>query len=130
MMTSINTVEEDKAPFITHRTQCSNSNDVIDSICDTDDLHDNSSELENAPLITYQSHSNGVDSYLTDIHCHESKPIYSNARARRKLLIASIVCLLFVVAEVVGKSGRFNNYSMSARWIRYEVILYYSPRGL
>lgn len=102
MMTSINTVEEDKAPFITHRTQCSNSNDVIDSICDTDDLHDNSSELENAPLITYQSHSNGVDSYLTDIHCHESKPIYSNARARRKLLIASIVCLLFVVAEVVG----------------------------
>ncbi|XP_068746093.1 proton-coupled zinc antiporter SLC30A2-like isoform X1 [Montipora capricornis] len=102
MMTSINTVEEDKAPFINHRTQGSNSNGVIDSICDTDDLHDNSSELENAPLITYQSHSNGVDSYLTDIHCHESKPIYSNARARRKLLIASIVCLLFVVAEVVG----------------------------
>lgn len=57
---------------------------------------------ENAPLISYQSATQN-ETYFTDVHCHEFKPIFSNKNARRKLTIASIVCLFFVIAEVIGK---------------------------
>ena len=98
-MTSVNTGEEDRLPILNHRTPCLHSSNLV--LCTCDDLPPDDSE--HSPLISYQNHTVGSDRYLTEIHCHEAKPIYSNARARRKLLIASIVCLLFVVAEVVGK---------------------------
>ena len=105
-MASMNTVEEDEVPILDHRTPCLHSSNLVRCTCD-DAPRDDS---ENSPLISSQNHNHsaGSDRYLTDIHCHEAKPIYSNARARRKLLIASIVCLLFVVAEVVGKVLRCN----------------------
>lgn len=105
-MSSVNTVEEDEVPILNHRTPCLQSSNL--ALCTCDDAPPDGSE--NSPLISSQNHNHnaGSDRYLTDIHCHEAKPIYSNARARRKLLIASIVCLLFVAAEVVGKVLRYN----------------------
>lgn len=105
-MSSVNTVDEDCVPILNHRTPCQHRSKFVRCTCEDPPFDD---DVENSPLITYQSHSG--ESYLTDIHCHEAKPIHSNAKARRKLLIASIVCLLFVIAEVVGKlvfrKGRF-----------------------
>ena len=98
-MLNINNAEEDRAPILNHKAPCLHSSNLVRCTCD--DVPDD--ESENSPLISLQNHSIGNDTYLTDIHCHEAKPIYSNAKARRKLLIASILCLLFVVAEVVGK---------------------------
>lgn len=102
-MTSINVHDEDeRSTILNHKQGCKKSNCLVTCTCGGEaSLYD---ESENAPLISYQNYSEGADvSYLTDIHCHEAKPIYSNARARRKLLVASVVCLLFVVAEVIGK---------------------------
>ncbi|KAJ7390026.1 hypothetical protein OS493_027550 [Desmophyllum pertusum] len=101
-MTSINVHDEDeRSTILNHKQGCKKSNCLVTCTCGGEaSLYD---ESENAPLISYQNYSEGADvSYLTDIHCHEAKPIYSNARARRKLLVASVVCLLFVVAEVIG----------------------------
>ena len=99
-MTSINTDEEDTFPVLNRRSPCVHSSSLVRCACD-EDFDD-----EDSPLISYQNHSDGSDNYLTDIHCHEAKPIYSNAKARRKLVVASFVCLLFVIAEVVGKICR------------------------
>ena len=86
---------------------------------DLDDEDEDFIEIE--PLISYQSYNSRShlsrsastdSSYMTNNHCHEAKPIHSNKRARRKLTIASVVCLLFVVAEVIGKCKmKFCSYS-------------------
>lgn len=108
-MTSINVVDEDERSLLfNHKPGCLRSNTL--AVCTCDDVpyaaYDSS---EHRPLISYQNQSEGADArYLTDIHCHEAKPIYSNARARRKLLIASVVCLFFVIAEVVGKYSKLS----------------------
>ena len=101
-MTSINVAEDDRLVWH-HKPDCfQRSNTLAQCTCDDAPLFYDSSEQ--APLISFQNHSEGVDvKYLTDIHCHEAKPIFSNARAKRKLVIASAVCLLFVIAEVIGK---------------------------
>ena len=103
-MTSINVAEDDQLVYH-HKPDCfqrTNSNSLAKCTCDDAPLFYDSAE--HSPLISYQNHSEGVDvKYLTDIHCHEAKPIFSNARAKRKLMIASVVCLLFVIAEAIGK---------------------------
>ncbi|XP_032241154.2 zinc transporter 2 [Nematostella vectensis] len=70
-------------------------------VCTCGNDYDEYENAENAPLISYQSAGDN-ESYFTDIHCHEFKPIHSNRRTRKKLTTASVVCLFFVVAEVVG----------------------------
>lgn len=65
-------------------------------------FEDDEDFTEEAPLISYQSGPNN-DTYYTDVHCHEFRPVFTNKRARRKLTIASVVCLFFVIAEVIGK---------------------------
>ncbi|KAK3731840.1 hypothetical protein QZH41_020201 [Actinostola sp. cb2023] len=62
---------------------------------------ENEEDCEEAPLISYQAGSQN-DTYFTDVHCHEFRPVFTNRNARRKLTIASIVCLIFVIAEVIG----------------------------
>lgn len=101
-MTSINVAEDDRLVYH-HKPDCfTRSNSLAKCTCDDAPLFFDSAE--HSPLISYQNYSEGTDvKYLTDIHCHETKPIYSNARAKRKLVVASVVCLLFVIAEVVGK---------------------------
>lgn len=75
---------------------------------DADELEDYDFAEED-PLISYQNYNNhlsrtmSTDTYTEDNHCHEAKPIHSSKRARRKLTIASVVCLIFVIAEVIGK---------------------------
>lgn len=99
-MTSINVHEDDRVPVFNHTPNCLQSEGLARCTCDDSPVYDSA---ENSPLVSYHNYSEGVDvSYLTDIHCHESKPIYSNARARKKLVVASAVCLLFVIAEVIG----------------------------
>lgn len=100
-MTSINVAEDDRLVYH-HKPDCfKRSNSLAKCTCDDAPLFYDSAE--HSPLISYQNFSEGADvKYLTDIHCHETKPIYSNARAKRKLVVASVVCLLFVIAEVVG----------------------------
>lgn len=101
-MTSINVAEDDRL-VCHHKPDCfKRSNSLATCTCDDGLLLYDSSE--HSPLIAYQNYSEGADAkYLTDIHCHETKPMYSNARAKRKLVVASVVCLLFVIAEVIGK---------------------------
>lgn len=100
-MTSINVHEDDRVPVFNHTPNCLQSEGLARCTCDDSPVYDSA---ENSPLVSYHNYSEGVDvSYLTDIHCHESKPIYSNARARKKLVVASAVCLLFVIAEVIGE---------------------------
>ena len=101
-MTSINVAEDDRLVCHHQPDCCEKSDSLARCTCDDAPLFYDSSEQ--SPLICYQNHSEGVDvKYLTDIHCHEAKPIYQNARAKRKLVVASVVCLLFVIAEVIGK---------------------------
>lgn len=103
-MTSINVADDERLPVFNHKPHCLNGNSNSLALCTCDEVpYDDSSE--HSPLISFQNCSEGESDvgYLTDIHCHEAKPIYSNARARRKLLIASVLCLFFVIAEVVGK---------------------------
>ena len=101
-MTSINVAEDDRL-VCHHKPDCFiRSNSLAKCTCDDAPLFFDSAE--HSPLISCQNYSEGTDAkYLTDIHCHEAKPIHSNARAKRKLVVASVVCLLFVIAEVIGK---------------------------
>ena len=43
-------------------------------------------------------------SFFSELHCHsaEAAALSVDKRARRKLIIASILCLLFMVVEIVG----------------------------
>lgn len=36
-------------------------------------------------------------------HCHRDRETTVDKRARKKLIIASILCLLFMMAEIIGK---------------------------
>lgn len=102
---SINVDVDERLPVFNHKPNCLKSNSLARCTCD-DIPYDDS---EHSPLIAYQNYSEGADvRYLTDIHCHEAKPIYSNAKARRKLMIASVVCLFFVIAEVIGEYFTFS----------------------
>ena len=46
---------------------------------------------------------NSPDNVSAIIHCHDLRPVTSNKKAWKKLIIASTLCLLFAVGEVVGK---------------------------
>lgn len=107
-MTSINVAEGDRVVYH-HKPDCfKKSNSLAKCTCDDAPLFYDGSEQ--SPLISFQNHCEGEEvKYLTDIHCHEAKPIYSNARAKRKLVVASVVCLLFVIAEVIGKYLNFSS---------------------
>ena len=52
--------------------------------------------------------------YLSGEHCHdqENKDKGLDKRARKKLLLASILCLGFMIGEIVGKF-LFGSYSNS-----------------
>jgi zinc transporter 2 len=42
---------------------------------------------------------------ISELHCHSPEAAAANnvdKRARRKLIIASVLCLLFMVVEIVG----------------------------
>jgi hypothetical protein len=41
--------------------------------------------------------------FLVGEHCHQLMPVAVDSRARRKLIIASILCVVFMIGEVVGK---------------------------
>lgn len=113
-MLSINVHEDERTPVFTHAPDCLRSNGLPTCTCDELPIL---VTAEHSPLIAYQNYSEGADvSYLTDIHCHESKPIYSNARARKKLVIASVVCLLFVIAEVVGEYYFWMEFCALCEW--------------
>ena len=58
------------------------------------------------PISQHQSTEN--DS-LTDYHCHIPKP-QKDRIARNQLIIVTILCAIFMVAEVVGKSAYIQNY--------------------
>lgn len=36
-------------------------------------------------------------------HCHRSRNEEIDKRARRKLIIASVLCVVFMIAEIVGE---------------------------
>ena len=43
------------------------------------------------------------DIFPTVIHCHDLRPVTSNKKAWKKLIIASTFCFIFAVGEVIGK---------------------------
>lgn len=49
----------------------------------------------------------------TSIHCHDLRPVTSNKKAWKKLLIASSLCFLFAVGEVIGNVSYLCNVSKS-----------------
>ncbi|KAM5181550.1 proton-coupled zinc antiporter SLC30A2 [Mantella aurantiaca] len=60
------------------------------------------------PVFTYVSDLNGIElGHQGNKHCHSNRaqedgPSTEKERARRKLYVASVVCLLFMIGEVVG----------------------------
>ena len=107
-MAPISVAEDERSAVFSHKPNCSKLNCPLAS-CTCDDellLLDDSEQSPLIPLLNY-SEGEGTDvRCLTDSHClcHEAEPRYSNARARRKLAVASIVCLFFVIAQGIGKS--------------------------
>jgi len=61
-------------------------------------------ESEHEPMLGYES-----DRKLSPdtLHCHKSREEGIDKRARRKLILASVLCLVFMIGEVVG--GIFSN---------------------
>ncbi len=43
------------------------------------------------------------DNFSTVIHCHDLRPVTSNKKAWKRLIIASTLCFIFAVGEVFGK---------------------------
>ena len=37
------------------------------------------------------------------LHCHDLRPVYSNETAWKKLVVASSLCFIFAVGEVIGR---------------------------
>lgn len=48
---------------------------------------------------------------LVNKHCHKSRSEAVDKRARRKLIIASILCVVFMIAEVIGNFATRNRMS-------------------
>jgi len=65
-----------------------------------EDLDQGSSEHE--PMLGYQTLEEGLGKKEESLHCHQSRAEGVDKRARRKLIVASILCLLFMIAEIVG----------------------------
>jgi len=66
-----------------------------------EDLDQTSSEHE--PMLGYQSlDERGQTGAEDSNHCHESKQDVIDEKARKKLLVASGLCLFFMSAEIVG----------------------------
>ena len=62
---------------------------------------------EEEPFIQLQEGSSNnptdVNGESSLLHCHDLRPVYSNDKAWKKLIIASSLCFIFAVGEVVGK---------------------------
>lgn len=75
--------------------------------CEKVDVADIESEYEK-PKLFVQSSSFLIelsDSFVTDLfieHCHKPRTEGQDRQARKKLIIASILCILFIVVEVIG----------------------------
>ncbi|XP_078378655.1 proton-coupled zinc antiporter SLC30A2-like isoform X3 [Oculina patagonica] len=88
---------------LSHKPDCLRWNSLARCTCDDELL--SLDDSEDSPLIALQNYSEGADVECdTDIHCqcHEAEPSHSNSKARRKLAVASIVCLFFVIGELIG----------------------------
>ncbi|XP_065225157.1 proton-coupled zinc antiporter SLC30A2-like isoform X2 [Planococcus citri] len=59
-------------------------------LSDTNSLNGSSTVLPSPPITLFED------------HCHQSRETKVDSKARRKLIIASILCLVFMIAEVVG----------------------------
>lgn len=68
----------------------------------------NRRNLDEEPFIQLHDSAENMDVNLgenisTAVHCHDLRPVTSNTKAWKKLIIASTFCLLFAIGEVVGK---------------------------
>ena len=67
----------------------------------------NRRNLDEEPFIQLhdiaENNVNLGENISTSVHCHDLRPVTSNTKAWKKLIIASSFCLLFAVGEVVGK---------------------------
>ncbi|GFG39249.1 hypothetical protein Cfor_00725 [Coptotermes formosanus] len=62
-------------------------------------------ELIDRPLngsITSQQCRDSLTATIVGEHCHQLVPITVDRRARRKLIIASVLCVFFMIGEVIG----------------------------
>jgi len=68
----------------------------VASCCqDLEEKHEHSLERDTYTGVS----STGPDG---DLHCHQDREDGINKKARRKLVIASVLCVLFMIAEIVG----------------------------
>ena len=72
--------KEDEEPFI--QLKESSSNDHINAMAAENEI--NSEETRK-------------------LHCHDIRPVFSNNKAWKRLMIASTLCFIFAIGEVVGK---------------------------
>jgi hypothetical protein len=54
-------------------------------------------------LCTCPELANLLHLFLVGEHCHQFIPTTVDKKARRKLIIASILCVVFMIGEVIGK---------------------------
>jgi len=55
---------------------------------------------DNEPMLG--GHSEDEDDSNCSVHCHQNRQEGVDKKARRKLIVASVLCLLFMVGEIVG----------------------------
>jgi len=55
---------------------------------------------EHEPMLGYQS--DGITGSQNSLHCHQTREEGIDKKAQRKLILASVLCLFFMICEVVG----------------------------
>lgn len=60
-------------------------------------------ELSGGTDISAIMNVNMPDNINTVMHCHDLRPVTSNKKAWKKLILASSLCFIFAIGEVVGK---------------------------
>jgi len=61
---------------------------------------DEQTQSEHEPMLGYQA--DGKLRSPDTLHCHQSREEGIDKRARRKLILASVLCLVFMIGEVIG----------------------------
>ncbi|KRT85907.1 hypothetical protein AMK59_868, partial [Oryctes borbonicus] len=82
-----------------------NKNGVITGMSHNEGIHLNNDNLESpedSPLLTSRRNSAFGNLAIGNYHCHANFKLVEDLTALKKLVIVSLICLLFMIAELIG----------------------------